>query len=177
MALFKFKISHFVAQCAKAHHLQCHYHNQLKQNLMYTKRSYGMLPQTMNNLMDDIFFTGFGRSNNESALFQVPVNILETENSYDLHVVAPGLKKEDFKITIDKNLLHVSFEQKEETNESNPGKWLKSEYKMKSFKRSFTLSEKVDTGNITAKYNDGILLISIAKKEVTEPTAQEIAVN
>ncbi len=145
---------------------------------MYTKRSFGILPRTVNGLMEDIFFNGFDRTNGESALFQVPVNIKETEGSYDLHVVAPGLKKEDFKISVDKDILSISFEQKEENKEgSSEGKWLRSEYRMRSFKRNFTLNEKVDAGKISAKYADGVLLVTLTKKEVTEPATHEIAVN
>jgi HSP20 family protein len=148
-----------------------------KQKAMYTKRNYGIMPRTVNGLMEDIFFNGFDRVNPETALFQVPVNIMETDGSYDLHVVAPGLKKEDFKINVEKNILSISFEQQEEKESSNEGKWLRSEYKMRSFKRNFTMNEKVETGKISAKYADGVLLVTLPKKEVSEPTTHEIAVN
>ncbi len=145
---------------------------------MYTtKRSFGVLPQTVGGLVEDIFFNGFNRATGDTALYQVPVNIHETDAAYSLHVVAPGLKKEDFKISIDKNLLSISFEQKEENKEVAEGKWLRSEYRMRSFKRSFTMNEKVDAGKISAKYTDGVLLVSLPKKEVTELATQEIAVN
>lgn len=145
---------------------------------MYAKRNFGLMPRTMNNLMEDFFFNGMNRTADDASLFQIPVNIKETEGSYELHVVTPGLKKEDFKLLVDKNILTISYEHKEETNESAPsGKWLRNEFKMRSFKRSFTLSEKVDTGKIAAKYNDGILLVTIPKKEIAEATAQEIAIN
>ena len=114
-----------------------------------------------------------------------PVNIQETDTSYEVHVIAAGLKKEDFKISTDRNTLTISAEHKEEpkaeTTEQKDAqpqaKWLRKEYKMKSFKRSFTLNEKIDTGKITAKYADGILVVSLPKKENSEPVAQEIAVN
>lgn len=145
---------------------------------MYTKTNYGILPRTVNSLMEDIFFNGMNKTGCETPSYHVPVNIKETEGSYDLHVVAPGLKKEDFKISIDKNILTISFEQKEENKEAaTDGKWLRSEYKMHSFKRNFTLNEKVDTAAISAKYNDGVLLITLPKKEVSAPATHEIAVN
>ncbi len=145
---------------------------------MYTKRNYGILPRTVNGLMEDIFFNGVNKLNEETALFQVPVNILETDASYDLHVVAPGLKKEDFKISIDKNLLTISFEHKEEQKEEDKdGKWLRSEYRMRSFKRNFTINEKVDVTKIAAKYADGILVVTLPKKETVESSTLEIAVN
>ncbi len=136
-----------------------------------------MMPQTVSNLVEDIFFNGLNRTNGETALFQVPVNIKETEGNYELHVIAPGLKKEDFKIAVDKNLLTISFEQKEENKEEAEGKWLKSEYRMRAFKRNFTMNEKVDTAKITARYNEGVLNVALPKKEPVETTTQEISVN
>lgn len=145
---------------------------------MYTKRNFGMMPGAVNGLMENFFFNGLNRTAEDSSFHQVPVNIKETEGSYDLHVVAPGLKKEDFKISVEKNLLTISFEQKEEHKENeNEGKWLRSEYRMRSFKRSFTMNEKVETAKISAKYADGVLLVSLPKKEVSEPATHEIAVN
>jgi len=145
---------------------------------MYNKRNYAVLPRTVGGLMEDIFHNGWNRINEEVSAFTAPVNIQETEKSYELHVIAAGLKKEDFKINIDKNILNISFEQKEENKEEgNAAKWLRSEYRMRSFKRSFTLNEKVDTANIAAKYTDGILQITLPKKEVSEPAAHEISVN
>lgn len=142
---------------------------------MYTKTNYGMMPRTMTNLMDDLFFNGFGKGH---ELASVPVNIKETTDGYELHAVAPGLKKEDFRINVDKNNLTISYEHKEEKKETaEDGKWLRNEHKTQSFKRTFTLNEKVDTAKITAKYTDGVLVVSLAKKEVTEPATHEIAVN
>ncbi|GAA4467691.1 Hsp20/alpha crystallin family protein [Nemorincola caseinilytica] len=142
---------------------------------MYTKTNYGMMPRTMTNLMDDLFFNGLGKG---YEMASVPVNIKETKDSYELHAVAPGLKKEDFRINVDKNNLTISFDHKEEKKETDgEDKWLRSEYKTRSFKRTFTMNEKVDTTKITARYTDGVLVVTLAKKEITEPTAQEIAVN
>lgn len=145
---------------------------------MYTKRNFGMMPGTVNGLMENLFFNGLNRTAEDTSLFQVPVNIKETDSSYDLHVVAPGLKKEDFKINVEKNLLTISFEQKEEHKENEQdGKWLRSEYRMRSFKRSFTMNDKVDNSKISARYADGVLFVSLPKKEVSEPATHEIAVN
>lgn len=145
---------------------------------MYTKRAFGMMPHTMNGLMEDVFFNGFSKPAERSALYQVPVNIKETDAAYELHVVAPGLKKEDFRLSVEKDMLTISFEHKEENKtEGEDGKWLRSEYKMKSFKRNFTMNEKVDSTKISAKYADGILAVTLPKKEQVEPTTHEIAVN
>ena len=147
---------------------------------MYYKRNYGVLPRTFGGLMEDMVQNGWTRLNDEVSSFVAPVNIQETDKSYELHLVAPGLKKEDFKINLEKDTLTISYdraEQKEDSTEQPKEKWLRSEYRMRSFKRSFTLNEKVDTGNIAAKYNDGVLVVSLPKKEVSEPVKHEIAVN
>jgi len=133
------------------------------------------MPRTVTNLMDELFFNNFGKG---QEIASVPVNIRETKDSFELHAVAPGLKKEDFRINVDKNNLTVSYEHKEEKKETTEdGKWLRNEHKIQSFKRTFTLTDKVDSGKITAKYADGILVVTLAKKEVTEPATHEIAVN
>ena len=141
---------------------------------MYYKRNYGFMPR----LMEDMVHTGMNRFNEEINSFIAPVNIQETENSYELHVVAPGLKREDFKINLEKEILNISYEQKkDETQEQPKEKWLRSEYRMRSFKRSFSLNDKVDAAKISAKYADGVLVVTLPKKEVSEPAAFEIAVN
>jgi len=142
------------------------------------KRNYGFMPRTIGGLMEDALQNGLARVSDEVSAFAAPVNIHESDKSYDLHVIAPGLKKEDFKLNVDKNTLTVAFEQKAENNEQpQDGKWLRNEYRMRSFKRSFILNDKVENGKISAKYADGILVVSLPKKENSEPEKQEISVN
>jgi len=143
---------------------------------MYYKRNYAVSPRTIGGFIEDVFQNGW---NHEVSNFSAPVNIQETDKSYELHLVAPGMKKEDFKLNIENNTLHISAEQKakEENKEPQEGKWIRSEYRTRSFKRSFTLDEKIDAGNIAAKYADGVLVVSLPKKEVSEPATHEIAVN
>jgi len=144
---------------------------------MYTKRSFGVSPRTIGGLLEDMFENGVNRFNEEYSAVTTPVNILDTDKSYELNVVAPGLKKEEFKVAVDRNILTISYEHKQENKDEQPeGKWLRSEYKTRSFKRSFTLNDKVDATKINAKYTDGILNITLPKKEVSEQTAQEIVV-
>ena len=144
---------------------------------MYTKRSYAVMPRTIGGFLEDVFQNGWNQLSEETGAYAAPVNIQETDKSYELHMVAAGFKKEDFKLSLEKNVLQISVEQNEENKEGQEGKWLRSEYRKRSFKRSFTLNEKVDTAKISAKYADGILTVTLPKKEVSEPAAQEIAVN
>lgn len=113
---------------------------------------------------------------NDRLLTKVPaVNVAETENEFHIDLAAPGLKKEDFKINLDKDVLNISVEKKAETAEESK-KYSKREYSYKSFVRSFTLPDSVDYSKIEAEYTDGILKLSIAKKEEAKIQSREIAV-
>jgi HSP20 family protein len=105
-----------------------------------------------------------------------PVNISETKNDYELEFNVPGRKKEDLKISVDKNILTVSFESKEETADENR-KQIKREFTLQPFKRSFTLDDKVIADNIAARYENGLLILTIPKKEEVKAEVKTIAVN
>ena len=94
-----------------------------------------------------------------------------------MSIIAPGLKKEDFKLNVTNELLTISYEQKEEqSNENKELGWLRKEYKMQSFTRSFRLDDSVDSNNITASYDNGILHLSLPKKESAQRISKTITV-
>jgi len=103
------------------------------------------------------------------------VNISETEGEFNIELAAPGLKKEDFKINLDKNVLSVSADKKTENVEEGK-KFSKREYSYNTFTRSFTLPDTADYAKITAEYTDGILKLNVAKKEEAKLQSREIAV-
>lgn len=92
------------------------------------------------------------------------VNIREDNDNYYVEVAAPGMKKENFNLSLDNNVLQISSESKEDHEEKN-GKYTRREFSYQSFSRSFTLPESVDAEKIEAKYKDGILSILMPKKE------------
>jgi HSP20 family protein len=104
----------------------------------------------------------------------VPVNVKETEKSYQLEIVAPGFEKIDFKINLDQNLLTISGEKKNEVKENE--KQIRREYNYRSFKRSFTVDEKIDATNIDASYVNGVLTLNLPKKEEVKASATEITI-
>jgi len=113
---------------------------------------------------------------NDKLVSRTPgVNIIETENEFHIELAAPGLKKEDFKINLDKNTLSVSTEKKDEKVEEGK-KISKREYNYNGFVRSFTLPETVDHSKIDAEYVDGILKLTVAKREEAKFQTREIAV-
>ena len=134
-----------------------------------------------NNAVNPFFNDVFDYILNDSYLgnklvARVPaVNIAETENEFHIELAVPGLKKEDFKINLDKNVLTVSAEKKTENAEEGK-KFSKREYSYSSFTRSFTLPESADHSKIEADYADGILKLIVAKKEEAKFQSREIAV-
>ena len=113
---------------------------------------------------------------NDRFINKIPaVNIAETENEFHIELAVPGLKKEDFKISLDKNVLSVSAEKKVE-NVDESKKYSKREYSYNSFVRSFTLPETADAAKVDAEYTDGILKLNVAKKEEAKVQSREIAV-
>ncbi|MEO3402873.1 Hsp20/alpha crystallin family protein [Mucilaginibacter sp. CAU 1740] len=103
------------------------------------------------------------------------VNISETENNYHVELAAPGLKKEDFKLNLERNHLSISVEQRAE-HEENQKNYSKREYSYSSFVRSFTLPESADDSKIDATYTDGILRIDIAKREEAKTLRRQIEI-
>ena len=126
---------------------------------------------TFSNLVDDLFTelplmlnNGF---NNSVRKDSVPVNVKETEGSYELEVVAPGFEKSDFKVNLEQQLLTVSAE-KQATETSNTEKQIRKEYSFRSFKRSFTLDDKIDATKIEASYINGILRLNLPKQTIVK---------
>jgi HSP20 family protein len=120
------------------------------------------------SLLNDSFIS-------DKLVARVPaVNIAENDNEFHIELAVPGLKKEDFKINLDKNILTVSAEKSENAGETK--KFSKREYSYNSFVRSFTLPDSVDHSKIEADYTDGILKLIVAKREEAKFLSREIAI-
>jgi HSP20 family protein len=132
------------------------------------------------NQLVDGFFNDFPalfneNFNNYPRKGFVPVNVKESKDAYQLEVVAPGFEKNDFRINIENDLLTVSAEKKSEVKEENE-KQVRKEYSYQSFKRSFTLDEKIDASKIDAKYVNGVLSLNLPKKAEVKEAAKEITI-
>jgi HSP20 family protein len=123
----------------------------------------------MNTLFDDFFSRDIfdWTDKNYSALgTNLPsVNLKETDTKLEIELAAPGLKKEDFKVEIDNNLLIISCEKGEEKEDTKRENYYRREFNYQSFYRSFNLPEYIDENKIEATYKDGILHVTISKKE------------
>ena len=114
-------------------------------------------------------------SRNVQNGFNPPVNILETKDAYHMELNAPGRNKEDFKINIENGLLSISFEKKTE-NVSEEVKTVRKEFSFESFKRSFSIDEKIQADNIQAKYENGVLKLYLPKKDEVKETPKQISI-
>jgi len=101
----------------------------------------------------------------------MPIDVQETEKSIEVKADIPGVHKEDIKIDVDDNVLSVSVTQKaetEKTEEKEGVQWHHSERSSSFVKRSVRLPETADMDNIAAEYKDGVLAVSMPKREVPE---------
>lgn len=92
------------------------------------------------------------------------VNISEDQNNYMLSLAAPGMKKDDFKVDLEGDTLTIHAE-KESEKEDSSRRFTRREYEYRSFSRSFTLPEGVDKEKIDARYENGVLQLTLTKKE------------
>jgi HSP20 family protein len=146
-----------------------------------------LFPANVTALLDDAFL-GFGSPSNGTI---APVNIRETAAGYEIELAAPGLRKSDFQLRIDGDTLSISFEQSndretarqhgdhssEQTEEKAPSKWIRREFTRPSFRRYFELSATIDREKISARYDDGVLSLTLPKKENVRPAARRININ
>ena len=110
--------------------------------------------------MDSSTNTKFLYLNKIGKLF----NIKEVIDAYIVEMAVPGLKKSDFNINLDNDVLTISAEL-EENKEDNNEKYTRREFGYASFKRTFNLPETVDDSKINATYNEGILTLHLPKRE------------
>jgi len=112
----------------------------------------------------------------ETGISSPAVNIVEEKEEYRIEVAAPGLQKDDFKVDLHNNLLTVSCE-KEIKNAEENSKYTRREFCYSSFQRTFTLPNTVESEKINASYENGVLQISIPKKdEAKEKPARTIKI-
>ncbi|MBI3142545.1 MAG: Hsp20/alpha crystallin family protein [Bacteroidetes bacterium] len=130
-------------------------------------------------LFDSFFNDDIDRFNqSENKRFVPAVNVTEDEGQFNIDVVAPGYKKEDFKLKLEKDLLTISANQREVKEDKQGEKVIRKEYHSASFSRSFTLPQHIAAEKIAAKYEDGMLKISLPKIEpIQSGNGKEISVN
>jgi len=156
----------------------------------------------MNRFFDDLFGTnptqGNCGTNVATNYFRPPVNITETDDGYILDAAVPGWEKSDFEIKVEGDFLTIKAGKAKATKDANAietanenaenaepkvevkkpsKKFLKREFKRKNFKRTFTLSDKVNKESIDANYVNGILTITIAKLEAAKSVTKIVDIS
>ncbi|WP_027377606.1 Hsp20/alpha crystallin family protein [Kaistella palustris] len=134
-----------------------------------------------NNFFDDFFtkelfdFNNSGFSN--TGITAPSVNVKDTERAFEIQVAAPGMKKDDFNVNLERDILTISSEKQAENEEKDDnGTFSRREFNYSSFQRSFTLPDVVEHENIEATYEDGILKITVPKKETQTQMQKRIEV-
>lgn len=143
------------------------------------RRNHGF--PTFAKVVNDIFNEDFVKNLDENLSVwngsQPAVNVKEDADGFALALAAPGYGKEDIEVKIEENVLTISSDKKDEATEKEGEKFTRKEFKYAAFKRTFTLPDTVDSTKIVANYENGILNLSIPKKEEAKPLpARTIAI-
>ena len=136
---------------------------------MYNSKFNSVNPsQALGKWIDNLFNTTLSDViGNDFTVSNPSVNVVENDNNFLMQLAAPGLQKSDFQIQIENDHLVVSVEKKSEKEETEKGKFTRREFNYSAFKRSFFLDEKINREGITASYENGVLAITLPKKEET----------
>lgn len=123
------------------------------------------------NLMDRFFQDEL----TPQTMYRPAVNILENNDAFQLELIAPGLSKADFQVQLDQQQLSISYEKKEATEETSE-QFIRREFNTRSFKRTFNLTDKINTDGIEATYENGILRITLPKTAQKENKVKTLSI-
>jgi len=131
------------------------------------------IPSMLSDFFDDDRF-----SLDTRWLARVPAaNVKEKDDAFYIDLAVPGMQKEDFQVKVENHTLMISSEKKEENTEEKE-EYTRQEFSYHSFRRSFALPETVKADEIQAKYDDGVLRVTIPKKEeAKQAPRKEIAID
>lgn len=128
-------------------------------------------PQAVNlfNFFDEVLNSTHLNRDLTAGSYLPATNILEAEDAYHLEIIAPGRKREDFTLEVKDEQLTIRYQVEQQAEEKKEG-YLRKEFKLENFQRSFHLDPKmIDEDSITAQYQDGILSLRLPKKEAALP--------
>lgn len=123
------------------------------------------------------FFKDWGRTMDSSVqqgdgtVFLPPLNISESDDAFHIYLSVPGYAKESIKLQQEKKLLTISSEG---PNVSGNRRYIRKEFSLGGFKRAFNLPDSVDVNNISASFKNGVLAITLSKKEEAKPSPARI---
>jgi HSP20 family protein len=131
-----------------------------------------------NSFFDEFFNRNVGELvGNENWTSQPAVNVSENNESLNIEVAAPGFNKPDFSLNVENGQLVISAKHEEKAEENNEkNRFLRREFRFESFKRSFKLPNSVNQDGISAVYENGLLLVTLPKKEEAKPVSKNILI-
>lgn len=136
------------------------------------------IPRLFDHFLENDLFDLSNSNFSETNTTLPAVNVKEKKDAFEIQMSAPGLKKEDFNVELNNNLLTISCEKKDEDEtKDEDGKYTRREFIYQSFSRSFNLPDTIDKEKIDAKYEDGILTLSVPKKENVIPSPKRIDIS
>lgn len=138
------------------------------------RRTQDWLPSIFNEIFNDDFM-GF----TPAKQFASPaVNVIENEKDYALELAAPGMTKDDFSVRLENdNELVISLQKKDAKKEEKKN-YLRREFSYASYQQNFVIPDEVNLEGIAASMNDGVLTITLPKKEVVTkvPASRKIEI-
>jgi HSP20 family protein len=144
--------------------------------IIMTVRLHHPARKSFDSVVDDFFNAVPGLWNDGySGINLAPVNIYESGEGYHLEVSVPGISKEDIKVNVEKGLLTISYDKKEESKPEEY-KTVRREFSQRGFKRSFTVADQVNVEAIQAKYENGILKLFLPKKDQVKDNPKQVVV-
>lgn len=147
--------------------------------MTYSKFNQVVPATAFNKWIDSLFNTTLADAMGTDFTVSSPsVNIVEQDNQFNMHLAAPGLEKKDFNIRVENDYLVISAEKKSETEDTSKPNYTRREFNYSSFKRSFQLDDNINREGITAAYENGVLNITLPKKDETwkKPSATTIEI-
>jgi len=138
-------------------------------SIVKRNEDYPLWPKLFNDFFDRDWMDFSTRNFSNTNTTLPSINIKEDKNGFEVEMAAPGLEKNDFKIDLDNNVLTISSEKKVENEIKEGENYTRREFSYQSFTRSFNLPENAESDKISAKYEKGILKVSIPKREEAKP--------
>lgn len=125
--------------------------------------------------LTDFFGDDWMQTNWKNSDWSPAVNVVDNKDSFEIEVAAPGLKKDDFKVSVENSVLTIKGETSKEEEEKTKN-YTRKEFSSRSFTKSFTLPENIEGDNVKAKYDEGVLRLRLNKSTVELPPKREVVI-
>jgi HSP20 family protein len=150
----------------------------MEEQTMSIVRFSNQFPALFDRFLSNDLFDWSNRHYSDTDTTLPSVNIKESLDEFEVELAAPGFVKSDFNIELNHDLLTISSEKKVENETKEGQQFARREFSYQSFSRSFSLPNTADSEKIKAKYENGILKVSIPKKDEAKPKpAKQIAIS